>query len=122
MSRVDWRSLARLRTLCAQLVRDEEDEERWLTANHAFHTAIYAACGWPRLCALIEAQRNVVRPHLRAALALLARGASAREEHRQILAAAESRDGPRLAELTVEHLRATSRGLTDFLERRRSRP
>jgi DNA-binding GntR family transcriptional regulator len=94
-------------------------EGRWLTLNTEFHTIIYPASGWPRLCTLIEAQRNVVQPHLRIAAAYLGRTESAHHEHAEILRAAEARDGKRLAELTVAHLRATATELIDYLASRR---
>ncbi|MBI2941795.1 MAG: GntR family transcriptional regulator [Chloroflexi bacterium] len=108
-------TLARLRQIHAEMARIGQDEERWLVLNRDFHTIIYPASGWPRLCALIDAQRNVVQPYLRASLALLNRPSSAHDEHCQILAAAEARDGKWLARLTVEHLRLTAQGLIAYL-------
>jgi len=96
------------------------DEARWLALNTEFHTTIYPASGWPRLCSLIEAQRNVVQPYLRLAAAHLGRTETAHGEHAAILEAAEARDGARLAELTVEHLRGTARELIEYLATRRS--
>ena len=96
------------------------DEARWLALNSEFHTIIYPASGWPRLCSLIEAQRNVVQPYLRLAAAYLGRTETAHGEHAAILEAAEARDGARLAELTVEHLRATARELIEYLSTRRA--
>lgn len=113
-------TLARLRAIAGQLEGASNDEERWLALNREFHTAIYPASGWPRLCQMIEQQRNVVQPYIRAALAFVGRTGTAREEHRAILAAAEARDGAKLARLTQEHLRTTARGLTEFLELHRA--
>jgi DNA-binding GntR family transcriptional regulator len=112
-------TLAQLRGILEELGRTN-DEERWLTLNTRFHTAIYPASGWPRLCLLIEQQRNVVQPYLRIAAAFLGRTESAHAEHEQILRAAEARDAERLAHLTVEHLRGTATDLIEYLKNRRN--
>lgn len=114
--------LARLRTLLEAMEGAETDDERWLALNMQFHTSIYPASGWRHLCSLIETQRNVVQPYMRVATAYLGRARTAQEEHRAIMAAAEARDGQRLAQLTVEHLRTTAREVVDELTRRRAVP
>lgn len=117
--RLTAETLGRLRQLYDEMAQAERDEERWLALNHDFHTTIYAASGWPRLGALIAAQRNVVLPYLRASFALLDRAATARDEHGRILRAAEARDGARLTRHSAEHLRTTARLLIDYLTARR---
>jgi DNA-binding GntR family transcriptional regulator len=114
--------LARVRALLAAMegAETEDEPEHWLALNMRFHTSIYSASGWRHLCSLIETQRNVVQPYLRVATTFLGRVRSAQEEHRAILAAAEARDGPRLAQLTVEHLRTTAREVVDELTQRRA--
>ena len=112
-------TLARLRELLTALDGAAADEPRWLELNREFHTAIYPASGWPRLCAMIEQQRNVVQPYLRAALAFVGRTGTARAEHDAILRAAEARDAAELGRLTAEHLRTTARELIAFLRARR---
>jgi DNA-binding GntR family transcriptional regulator len=112
----------RLRQIFDEMDRLDHDDERWLTLNRDFHMAIYPASGWPRLCALIEAQRNLVQPYIRASLSLLGRTSTARAEHELILRAAEAADPDRLERLTIEHLRSTARGLIDYLSRRRQEP
>ena len=69
---------------------------------------------------MIEQQRNVVQPYLRAALAFVGRTGTARAEHDAILLAAEARDGAALGRLTAEHLRTTARELITFLRARRA--
>jgi DNA-binding GntR family transcriptional regulator len=113
-------TIERLREIEAELAEAGDDEARWLRLNRDFHTAIYPASGWPRLCQMIEQQRNVVQPYIRAALAFVGRTSTAREEHRAILAAAEARDGARLAQLTEDHLRTTARELIFFLKQHRA--
>lgn len=113
---LDDATIEQLRAILDELARiGPLAEDRWLQLNRAFHTAIYPASGWPRLCALIEAQRNVVEPYLRLALTYLGRDTSAHQEHLLILRAAEARDGELLARYTVEHLRSTARGLIGYL-------
>jgi DNA-binding GntR family transcriptional regulator len=108
-------TIARLHQIHREMSQVEHDEDRWLALNREFHTSIYPASGWPRLCALIEAQRNVVQPYLRASFVLLGRASSAHAEHAAIIRAAEERDPVRLALLTVQHLRTTEQGLLDYL-------
>jgi DNA-binding GntR family transcriptional regulator len=117
---LDDGTIAQLRDLASQMEAATGDEARWLRLNRDFHTAIYPASGWPRLCQLIEQQRNVVQPYIRAALAFVGRTGTARDEHRAILAAAEARDGAQLARLTEEHLRTTARELIEFLKQHRA--
>ena len=99
---------------------DGHDDGRWLTLNSQIHTIIYPASGWPHLCSLIEAQRNVVQPYLRLAAAYLGRTETAHAEHVAILEAARARDGARLAELTVTHMRRTASELVEYLTNRRT--
>jgi DNA-binding GntR family transcriptional regulator len=112
-------TLERMRALCEEMEAPGLDDAGWLARNHAFHTLIYPASRWPRLCALIEAQRNVTRPYLAAATTLTARRPGAQREHRQLLDAAARGDGPRLAALTEEHLRTTARRLIAYVAGRR---
>jgi DNA-binding GntR family transcriptional regulator len=112
--------LAHLAAIVSEMEAAEADDDRWLALNLQFHTGIYPASGWRHLCTLIESQRNVVQPYLRVALAFLDRARTARAEHRGILAAAQARDGPRLARLTVNHLRTTARAVVDELARRQT--
>jgi DNA-binding GntR family transcriptional regulator len=72
----------------------------------------------PRLCALIAGQRNVMQPYLQALNTLVGRRATAQREHREILDAAKRRDGARLAELTVAHLRTSAQGMIRYLVER----
>jgi len=99
---------------------EPQDEGRWLGLNTQFHTIIYPASGWPHLCSLIEAQRNVVQPYLRLAAAHLGRTETAHAEHVAILEAAKARDGARLAALTVTHMRRTASELVEYLGNRRN--
>lgn len=114
-ARLSEGELARLDQLYGALIHTADEEDCWLSLNHEFHMTIYTASGWPRLCALIVAQRNVVLPYLRASFALLDRAATAQEEHRRILCAAQERDGAALSRHSVDHLRTTARLLVDYL-------
>jgi DNA-binding GntR family transcriptional regulator len=99
---------------------DGLNDGRWLTLNSQFHTIVYPASGWPHLCSLIEAQRNVVQPYLRLAAAYLGRTETAHAEHVAILEAAKARDSARLAALTVTHMRRTASELVEYLSNLRS--
>jgi DNA-binding GntR family transcriptional regulator len=115
-------TLAELRRLCEAMADPALDDGAWLSLNREFHTLIYPASGWPRLCALIVAQRNVMQPYLRAITVLIGRRETAQVEHRQIVDAATRRDGPALAALTVEHLRTTAIHLINYLAARPASP
>lgn len=120
--RLAQETLVQLRHVCGALDDLTLDHGAWLALNRQFHTLIYPASGWPRLCALIVTQRNVMQPYLRAVTVLTGRRATAQEEHRQLLAAAERRDGAALASLTVEHLRTTARDLIEYVTHERRTP
>jgi DNA-binding GntR family transcriptional regulator len=111
-------TLEALQQACAEMDDPALDHEAWLERNLRFHRLIYQGCGWPRLCALIEAQRNVTQPHLRAGAAFTGRRSTAQREHRALARAAAARDGARLAALTAEHLRTTAEGLIAYLSSR----
>jgi DNA-binding GntR family transcriptional regulator len=114
-------TIERLRRIYAEMERALEhfDEEQWLRLNHEFHNAMLQECEWPRLRALIETQRNALKPYQRAAASLMMRATRAHEEHHAMLLAAEQRDGARLARLISEHLHATAEELIDYLSKRR---
>jgi DNA-binding GntR family transcriptional regulator len=111
-------ALATLGLLCAGMDDPALDDQTWRRHNRAFHAALYAPCGWPRLCALIAGQRNVMQLYLQALNTRVGRRATAQREHHQLLAAAERRDGARLAALTVAHLRTSARGMIRHLVER----
>ncbi|MHB1414983.1 MAG: GntR family transcriptional regulator [Chloroflexota bacterium] len=91
------------------------DHNHWLGLNRRFHTTIYGASGWTRLCGLIDTQLNTLFPYQRAASGIVARRYTAHEQHCQILLAAETRDAVLLGQRTAEHLRSTARDLIGFV-------
>jgi DNA-binding GntR family transcriptional regulator len=113
--RLDQGALVHLRRLCAEMDDPLLGADAWRHRNREFHSLIYVACDWPRLCALIAGQRNVMQLYLQALNTLVGRRATAQREHREILAAAEQRDGTRLAALTVAHLRTSAQGMIRYL-------
>lgn len=111
-------TIARLHQICGEMDCPSRDLGQWLGLNRDFHLTIYSACGRPRLCAMITHLLNVVEPYIRTAY-LLGRVSSVREEHHQMLRAAEDRDAKRLSDLTVQHLGFTARMLVENLLSRR---
>ena len=113
--------LAHLRETYATMdgILKDWNHDRWLGLNREFHTTIYAASGWTRLCGIIENLLNTLFPYQRAASGLATRRLTAHREHQQILLAAEKRDSALLGQLTAEHLRATARDLVGYVSTHR---
>jgi DNA-binding GntR family transcriptional regulator len=99
--------IAEIRNMHEQMVRHYEKREAapYLKINRAIHEAIFTAAGNAELTQLYHTV--MVRTH---AVRFTAKKSPARwdeavEDHVQILAALEARDGPRLGVLLKEHLR-----------------
>ena len=99
--------IAQIRKMHDQMVRHYEKREAtpYLKVNRAIHEAIFAAAGNAELTHLYHTA--MVRTH---SVRFTAKKSPARwdeavEDHVQILAALEARDGPRLGLLLKEHLR-----------------
>ena len=121
---MDPETIARLRTIHAEMESaiEDNDSDRWLVLNQAFHATLLSRCEWPRLRTLIEAQKNAVLPYQRAATALLIRTPRAHQEHSAMLEAAERNDGSSLAFLTEAHLKSTAEELIRYLSQQRASP
>lgn len=100
----------------------EWDHDRWLQLNREFHSTIYAASGWTRLCSIIDTQLNTLFPYQRAASSFVERRLTAHHEHGLILQAAKQRDAALLGQRTAEHLRATARDLVEYISTHRGTP
>ncbi|NVN13174.1 GntR family transcriptional regulator [Nguyenibacter vanlangensis] len=87
--------------------------------NWAFHGAIYAACGRPRLLEMIEGVHRRVDRYIRAHLEIAGRKAETDAEHLALLAACRSRDAEGIAALTRRHILDAARISVDVLRRRR---
>lgn len=85
-----------------------EFNPRWEQLHHAFHRAIFANCGSPRLlgyCDLLADQANRYR-QLAASISYPHR--SERDEHRALMDAAIARDAETAVQLHHDHLRKTN--------------
>lgn len=100
-------AITQIRKMHDQMVRHYEAGEgaKYLKLNRAIHEAIFQAAGNAELTALYHTV--MVRTH---AVRFTAKKSPARwheavEDHVQIMAALEARDGPRLGALLKDHLR-----------------
>ena len=119
--RISRDELARLREL-AELPIDPADPaslDRFLSANRTIHLAIAESAGNRRAARFIE---RLVDDGERARLLALRAGAAsggvrARSEFQEVIAALESGDGPRAAELMADTIRTFRDELVDSLRR-----
>lgn len=72
--------------------------------NRAFHNAIYAAAGKPRLLEMIDDLHNKLDRYIRGHLRIEGRKATTDEEHLAILEACRTRDADLAARLTRTHI------------------
>ena len=105
-ARIDERALAEIRRLHEKMV-DHYERGDWLhysKLNRAIHEAIFAAAGNASLSAFY--QQLIFRIHSIRFVAKKSpmRWRQAVEEHKQIMAALERRDGKKLAKIMVVHL------------------
>jgi DNA-binding GntR family transcriptional regulator len=114
--------LARLRDLDEQMSHAlETHDDRWILLHREFHRIIYGASGWPRLCALIEAQFNAIGPYERLWAQLSGHDTSQfRRGHQDVLQAAATRDPDVLAASLTEHTLRTPRELSLHILTRRA--
>jgi DNA-binding GntR family transcriptional regulator len=119
--RIDRDELARLKALADPEVDfdDPESLERFLTANRTIHLAIAEAAGNRRSARIVERllddSERARMVALRAGAA--SRGVRARAELQYVLAALESGDGPRAAELMAGAIRGFRDELVESLQR-----
>lgn len=90
--------------------------ERWATAHRAFHEALLAGCGSPRLLAIANSLRDSSALYRRWYWALaedhLVRDVTA--EHRRILELVLSRDADGAVAALTEHVERAPRALIDY--------
>lgn len=89
----------------------------WIVANAEFHAAVYKRASRPRTVELVEQLRRLTDRYLYVHLEVIGQTDHLHAEHLAIMAAVESGDAVRAAQLTREHL-ATSHDyiLTYLLE------
>lgn len=117
--------LATLHRLIRATERTETDRaslDAWQVAHDAFHHALVAACGSPRLLA---EQRRLADQHARYRRFLIADNFPRDlliAEHRALADATLARDGERAAALLASHMRITSDFYANLLARRGAPP
>jgi DNA-binding GntR family transcriptional regulator len=100
------------------VVQDGQVTETWAIAHRAFHQALLAGCGSPRLEAIATSLRDGAELYRRWYWALTddhARDIPA--EHRKLRDLATSRDAERGVELLTEHIERAPRELICYAER-----
>ena len=114
--------LSRLRDLDEQMSHAlETHDDRWILLHREFHRTIYTASGWPRLCALIEAQFNTLAPYERLWAQLSGHDtAQFRRGHHDVLQAAVTRDPDVLASSLTGHTLRTPSELSQQISSRRA--
>lgn len=100
-----------------EVMEQHADPRVWLTANAAFHAAVYKRANRPRMIELVERLRGLTDRYLYVHLEVIGQTEHLVSEHLAILAAVEGGDAALAAQLVREHL-ATSHDfiLTYLLE------
>jgi DNA-binding GntR family transcriptional regulator len=116
-ARIDDAGIERIRKMHDQMVKhyEKKQEGPYLKLNRAIHEAIFAAAGNSMLAQLYETM--LVRTH---SVRFTAKKSPARwreavEDHVQMMAALEARDGQRLAAILKVHLRHKAAMVHEFL-------
>lgn len=89
------------------IMDSQVDARVWLSANAAFHAAVYRRANRPRMIELVEQLRCQTDRYMYIHLETIGQTEHLSVEHRDILAAVERGDAALAADLTREHL-ATS--------------
>ena len=84
--------------------------------NRAFHAALIAPCGMPRLLASIAELQQASARHLFATWRHLEYEPRSHREHREILAALQNHDGDRASDLLASHIVTAGRALARALK------
>lgn len=100
-----------------EVMRTQPDARLWLTANAAFHAAVYQRANRPRMIELVEQLRRLTDRYMYVHLEVIGQTEHLDAEHLAILDAVERGDAALAAHLTRDHL-ATSHDfiLTYMLE------
>ncbi|HLW47684.1 MAG TPA: GntR family transcriptional regulator [bacterium] len=107
----------RLQALMNDMRAAVRDHDRWITADRAFHMALYQASGHPRLVALVGQLRQDIERYVRLYIALEHNIPRSMRRHQEILEACLAKDGAAARQATVTHLRETAELFTDELKR-----
>lgn len=100
----------------------QDEAERADTAqfgdlNKAFHHALLAPCGWPRLLSHIAGLNDLTERYLRFAVDELDYAERSHAEHRALLEACNRRDSDTACALLTAHIDAASQGLLAALRK-----
>ncbi len=86
------------------------ERDRWIAAHSDFHGALSAACGSPRLIALVKQLRCGAEIYRQWSGAVgVSRGRDVAREHRTLMELATARRGPEAVEALRDHLETTTR-------------
>lgn len=95
-----------------------DDSALWIQNHRAFHDALCALAGRPRLSRQIAALHALIEPHLHLWLKHIDKPLSAREEHAVLLEALRSGDPLRAERVMREHIEGTTPAIIAFLQSR----
>lgn len=109
------RSDLRIMRECHAAMRETTDPVIWLDANTTFHKTIYEKSGRPRWISLIESLRSQTDRYLHLHLTVIGSIGHLRDEHGEILDAAEARDAALVETLTRRHLRSSHDFILEYL-------
>jgi DNA-binding GntR family transcriptional regulator len=94
---------------------ESADPRAWLAANTEFHAAVYRKANRPRTVELVEQLRRLTDRYIYLHIESIGETDHLEAEHRSILAAVESGDGPLTAQLTRVHLAAAHDHILTYL-------
>ncbi len=93
----------------------EDRTTRWLELNAAFHHALNAACGWPRLLEMIDTLRSNADRYVRSYVTNAGLSVS-QQQHWALLHACEAGDAAKAKQVIDAHLMGTANSLIQILQ------
>ncbi len=93
------------------------DINAWEAANHAFHSALYSACGMPRLLGTIDDLQKSSSRYLQAAWRDARWKLRSDKEHRQLLRAVKMKDIDKATALLGQHIEGASSAVLRLLQK-----
>jgi DNA-binding GntR family transcriptional regulator len=98
-----------------EVMDEHADARTWLTANAAFHAAVYTRANRPRMIELVERLRRLTDRYMYVHLEVIGQTEHLTAEHLGILAAVEAGDSALAAQLTREHLATSHEFILTYL-------
>lgn len=115
----DFRSMRKTLKMMDRNLDRPDRSALWMQLNHRFHATINSSPGWPHLVETIDQYRGNVERYVR--IYLSAGGLiRSQQEHWELLAACEARDGHAAQAVIEKHLRNTATALIDAIESSKS--